>query len=292
MHKTDKLLIPAFVFIAFLFFYGTGCETAFDPLQENDQYKFSMYGVLDLHADTQWIRVTPIQDTLLSRSTEPIDAQVTLTRERTNETVVLEDSLFLYSSFAYARNYWTPERLHPEEEYTVQARGQDNQYSSVLVTMPASLPLPVVEYTFVEEKGMVYGEGVENLVVAETNYLIQVIAFGRPSPPFTVVFSHLSDAFVEPNGDYRFPVDFWPRIREIVAPSDSVIILEREVVVASSRKDWPDLSGLDKQEIFIPEGDSNVENGTGMIAGIASRKMPLESCFDEEGKLTACPELK
>lgn len=112
MSYKDSISYPA-IFVIFLALFGIGCETEFDPLQERDRYPFSMYGFLDLHADTQWVRVMPVLDSLVTHNPEPIDAHVTLTREMTGETTVLDDSLFFYGSFAYAWNYRTAEPPAP-----------------------------------------------------------------------------------------------------------------------------------------------------------------------------------
>ena len=39
------------------------CDTAFDPFQEND-YHFSVFGFLDDAADSQFIRITPVRDSI------------------------------------------------------------------------------------------------------------------------------------------------------------------------------------------------------------------------------------
>jgi len=38
----------------------------------------------------------------------------------------------------------------------------------------------------------------------------------------------------------------------------------------------------------IPGGISNIENGTGYVAGIVSKTIPYESCFDENFQFIAC----
>lgn len=48
-----------------------GCDHAFEPFAENENASFSMFRYLDVEADTQWIRISPIrQNTIrdLSRS--------------------------------------------------------------------------------------------------------------------------------------------------------------------------------------------------------------------------------
>ncbi len=37
----------------------SGCNRSFEPFKENNTYYFSIYGYLDVSADTQWVRVSP-----------------------------------------------------------------------------------------------------------------------------------------------------------------------------------------------------------------------------------------
>lgn len=87
-------------------------------------------------------------------------------------------------------------------------------------------------------------------------------------------------------GKYRFRVEGEQLIQNELDAGFSV--LKREVILALGSKEWPDLSDLSEEEIPIPDNTtSNVDNGTGVVAGIASRKVPLESCYNEDEELIA-----
>lgn len=83
-------LLVAAVFASAL---AAGCEHAFEPFQENEDADFSMFGYLDLNADTQWVRVMPVRQDLFL-SPDPIDAAVTLEHLESGQIVTLNDSLF------------------------------------------------------------------------------------------------------------------------------------------------------------------------------------------------------
>src|SRR5690606_26320138 len=102
-----------------------GCNDTFEPLQENEEYVFSMYGTLDVHADTQWVRVMPIGDRLFNNNPEPSGTVVTLTRLSTGDVITMNDSLFTFGGPSYIWNYWTTEPLQPGEPYTVTATAAD-----------------------------------------------------------------------------------------------------------------------------------------------------------------------
>src|SRR5690606_10564943 len=105
-----------------LFSMLAACDQAFDPAQAHDKY-FSMIGVLDLDADTQWIRVMPIRESVESFPSEA-DAEVHLELLGSGRTIVLRDSLMRYSSpnpeleaDLWAHNFWTTETILPDTVY-------------------------------------------------------------------------------------------------------------------------------------------------------------------------------
>jgi hypothetical protein len=258
--------------------WGSACESNFDPMEDNELYDFSMYGYLDLNADTQWIRVMPILDTLISRNSAPLDIEVTLTRESNGEVEVLNDSLFFYNNVAYTWNYWTTATLQLDEEYTVRAESSAGEYSEATVRIPRPFPEPEIEYSEGDERGNVSGQGAENLVVAQAIYTVIVYDQGFPSRPFEVAFSNIGLTQVRENGNYNFTIQAWPVLmNETGKPQSQISIQKRELIVASGSEDWPDLSGLTEYEITIPGVVSNVENGTGFIGGVASHKVELRT---------------
>lgn len=54
-----------------------GCDQTFEPIQENNQYYFSLYGYLDAAADTQWVRVGPARQDI-NETPDPAGIEVTL----------------------------------------------------------------------------------------------------------------------------------------------------------------------------------------------------------------------
>ncbi|MCW9705406.1 hypothetical protein [Fodinibius salsisoli] len=114
-------LKSAVLFAAIAFSVVIGCSNTFEPLQENDQYHFSIYGYLDASADTQWVRVMPVRDSLYF-SPRPLDAEVTLENVATGQSVVMNDSLFSPLQGVYVYNFWTKMKLEPEQTYRLTAR--------------------------------------------------------------------------------------------------------------------------------------------------------------------------
>src|SRR5690554_2310724 len=96
---------------------ASGCaDPVFDPIPDSDLH-FSVFGVLDATADTQWIRVSPLRASI-THSGEVLDAVVTLEHLGTGEVIELSDSLVSFESSlddgtsVVRQNFWTD---HPIE---------------------------------------------------------------------------------------------------------------------------------------------------------------------------------
>lgn len=244
------------------------CKSDFSPLAANDQYYFSMVGVVDLHADSQWVRVMPIGDSLIPNSREPLDIEVSLADLKGSERTVLRDSLFRFDGDAYVWNFWGSHNLEPNEGYVVAVEAPDGKKSSVFVSVPSYLPLPEVEYAISSESGMINGYSENPVVVLYISYFIQ-IACGREMEIRVDLLDQL-----EHDQDGSYYLDFDNRIPlryETGLSRNAYRTNGRVVTIVSSKDDWPDFSGLDDYEKMLPEVLNNVENGTGLIAGIARR---------------------
>lgn len=278
----------------------SGCEDDFQKLTENDKYAYSMSGVLDLHADTQWVRMMPINKTLLARNTENNVTSVTITREKTGETSRLNDSLFVFNNNVRVWNYWTTMPLHPNEKYTVRAEGEDGTVSAT-VSIPSPLPVPVVKTEAENEEEeecipVVKGSSDTPLVTADLKFYYRLTSFGKVTGMQELSVSHLDKISRKPNGLYKFKFDTLETMFEEIGrnPDDDegYIIEEIQLIVATGNEDYPDYSDFTEEEAVLPGTISNVENGTGFVAGIARRIVPLQSCYDDQGNLAPCEEIK
>lgn len=75
-----------------------GCDQTFEPLAENNQYHFSIYGYLGSAADTQWVRVGTAREAI-DDVPDPAGITVTLENLHTGETVIMQDLLFCRKIF-------------------------------------------------------------------------------------------------------------------------------------------------------------------------------------------------
>lgn len=281
-HHTFSILMAG-ISILSVFIFLTGCDQSFEPFQENDRYVFSMYGYLDASADTQWVRVMPVRDSVFL-SPDPIDATVTIEHlGEGGETVIWNDSLFYYGHDAYAWNFWTTQDLMPAQTYRLRAERSDGEASSVTVTLPEDFPTPAVEVNIDEQLEYVNVNGVENLADVHSNHRLQRLDSGLVSM-FT--FSHHQDTVTTPlsQGEHKAQINPSEATEylEFYYEENPYSVLQREIFVASAGPDWHYFPDIDEEIIALPDGISNVENGVGYVVGIVSKTISWEiTCFDE-----------
>lgn len=253
----------------------TSCETSFEPLQEHD-FAFSMYGTIDLHGGISVVRVMPIGKRLIPADTASYGTEVTLVHPETDVKIILSDTLRRFGGDAYVWNYSTIETLLPHENYTLFATSPAGSYSKAEITLPAVLPVPEVEYSELSEEGTVTGFTQDSIAAVETRYLVQGLNEFGCDPEIEVILSHIDDVITYPNGEYFLELSNRSAIRSALGRGiTGFVVNRREVIVVSAGQDWPVYSGLSEEEKNLPDLITNVENGTGYVAGIASRKVVI-----------------
>ncbi|MGM0588046.1 MAG: hypothetical protein ACQETE_06520 [Bacteroidota bacterium] len=271
---------------------GLGCDTSFNPIMDDHKLNFSMYGTLDLHADTQWVRVMPLADQLIPRDIAESEVTVTLQNLETGEQTQLEDTLRTFPNGAHVLNYMTTQDLSPNTTYLVRAEDSKGASCSAEVTVPSSLDMPLVDYNQQEQKGTIRGVSEEPLVVANLHAVVQIASELGAGPEQDVNISFLYQIDQEEDLSYQFFVDLYGSLSKHLElnASNFVLVNDKQLTIATGSDDWPTYDELTKQEIHFPNFVSNVEGGVGYVAGIARRFIPLKSCYDQQGDLVPCPE--
>lgn len=272
------------------------CEYAFDPLQENDKYAFSVNGVIDLSADTQWVRIMPIRNTLFYEAQES-GANVTL--ETGSSSVTLQDSLFKFypspDEDTYVHNFFSSDSVIEGADYTLSVLAENGERAFADFTIPADFPTPIVDFREETNSARVHLSGIEKLVVCEVTYYFRVIddqnvAVYTPG----LVRNQFEAGAVDRYRTGNFTInisDFEYFVREFGVSANRVTLLSAEIVIVSGNDSWPVNEGLDDDEYVLSEEAYNVENGLGTVSGVVSKRVPFESCYDGDNQLVACPEL-
>lgn len=260
---------------------ATGCGEPFEPFLEDDNLVFSMFGYLDLRADTQWVRVIPVRKSLLSNS-DPLDAVVTLENLGSGEVITLRDSAFAFrdeelDATAYAHNFWTTERLESSATYRLKAVRSDGGSSTALIVMPPELVInfrnpPAPPQTLPDDIGNLYIE-TEHVVSVDVLLLVRTADCGGAG------YEILEDRMDFP------PLVVGPPLFGITAVTDSLesgcpLDLRRhEIRIVVAAEAWPYHPELSDLDVAIPNtSTSNVENGLGFVGGVATRTIPFHRC--------------
>lgn len=289
-HKPITNVFPVLLVIAVLLFTGA-CDESFEPWQENDQYHFSIYGYLDASADTQWVRVMPVREDIFMEP-KPIDATVTIEHIESGEIIELNDSLFEFSHDAFAYNFWTTMDILPDQNYQLTAERSDGKTSQVSVTLPPDFPVPFVR---VERQSSRDPTPIRaTVVIQEVERLADVQTVYRSRDDQNMItIPHLKDSVRSSSGDLQiimnpqedFPPlsSFFPLPQEVSSVNflDTQAI-KQHVFIASAGPDYYFFPAIGEKVISLPEGPSNIIEGVGYLAGLVSKTIPYESCFEEE----------
>jgi hypothetical protein len=263
---------PRFGAAVLLVALAGGCDYPFEPFRENTEGPFSLFGYLDLRADTQWVRVMPVRRALLP-GPEPLDVVVTLERIGGGWTVSLNDSVFAFTdpqlgSTAYVHNFWTAERLEAGASYRLRAVRADGASTEALVVMP-----PTLELTLLNSGGFngVLTVRAEHLLFVEVVHTMAT-ADGKPSSGVAVRQTEIFPG--QETGTHRIFVKADSLERE-----ELLDVRREEIRVAVARADWPYDPGLPDLDALLPGVvPTNVENGFGYVGGVATWTIPFHHC--------------
>ncbi len=266
-------LLP-FAFCLFTIYVLTlsGCDDTFQPIQENPEHPFTIYGHLDASVDTNWVRVTPVRETLYLEEGDTTDAVVTIEHLETGEIVTLKDSLFQRAPRIFVLNWWTTMQLEPMQSYRLVAKKPDGRASSATVTLPDTFPEPIATAGFVNID--VYIEGVKNLADASVYYLVRDHV---NNSSINFKFTHLKDTVrtAMPPGVHQF--NFNPEEHESYIDDFfyeiPYTILGRWIYVASAGPEWIYFPDYDERELELPDAVTNIENGAGFLIGVVSKRV-------------------
>lgn len=285
-----------------IFLFGlmlvSGCDETFEPLQENDQYFFTIFGYLDASAvaDTQWVRIVPPRQQIDAPAEVP-KMNVTLENVETGNAVVMKDSLFGEGSDFNYINFYTLADIEPDQTYRVKAEHPDGRASHTVLTTPEEFPTPLFfmdsSYVPRELTHSVIITGLENqkLVDVQTWYFVRNNATNKIRK-FTFSWRNSAEWHDYSYGG-AYIADIIPQREEGTIfetlnissffESANYDLLRRQIFVAVAGPEWneeiPDMSDLVYAQM---EGFSNVENGLGYMVGVYSKIIPYATCLNEE----------
>ncbi len=266
--------------IIYLAVFFAGCDETLEPFKENDRFIFSIYGWLDASDENHWIRVINLQEEV-DRSGGGINGTVTLENLSTGEQTTFSDSLFQYTDNIFAYNFFANTPLKPSETYKLRATRTDGAESSVTIRMPGSFPDPVFQRAAMpgDPDGLRI-RGVENLAEVSVRFDVRFIQAEFTQP---MRVSVLADSIRTGSDEFFITIDTGI-IADATVDLDSIEITNCEIYVARAGPGWLHFPSIDRNLIALPEGISNIENGTGYVIGVVSRRIvyPNARCVDQD----------
>lgn len=251
------------------------CETAVDPFERSEIY-FSIFGTLDAGADTQFVAVTPLRDSLFV-SPDPLDAVVTLENLETGVTTTWQDSLFRFADGTAGHVFFSAERLAPRTVYRFTVTRSDGQASWATVATPDTFATPTLEtnvsrFTPFPLFQTITVEELADLADLRIEYRLVLPGATEPlGEVFTI--SYLDEVRQR---DDQFSVSFnaYRDIQDIFGRDQFVCVgaVRAEVVVVAASEGWPDFAALGEEGGALGAA-RNVEQGRGFLGGVASQRL-------------------
>lgn len=272
--------------------FNVSCEQNFQPFQEGD-YNFSINGYLDLHSNEQWFRVNPIRQKIIAGADwDSLGVDVTLTRETTGDQSRLSAQLFtFYEDGQDTANFWNyvlMDSLNANEEYTIRVTGEDGQSSYATVRMPDTFPKPVVsDYDNDSFTGLIQGSVKNRIVLATLEYSLTVN--GRCCVYYKTSKLREGNVQVDEDGNFSVFIDDATNLDKEFPRwgLDEFGISQVVFTIAVDNGSWPESYGTGSEENAIPDTQNNVEDGLGVVTGLATYTMRVDTCTLPDG--SECP---
>lgn len=272
------------------------CETAFEPLDDSD-YPFSMTGYLDPAADTQWIRVMPLRQTV-GTSDDPVDAVVRLEELETGRTIEFNYRLRVISSPVLqdaefnAHNFWTDEPIRIGHTYRLTAERSDGNSSGATILIPE-------EFTSTHIRDFSPGIFWRNVVRISGIPSLAFVFQARTVPPecgyplrVHLQYQWILERPEVAGGDYVASLA-WPPLGKpsyVTDPPECAPFPLGPLMlrVVASASPWPFDASVTDIEFSHPSVAGNIVNGVGFVPGLLSSEFPNQSCTRLNPSLLTC----
>lgn len=260
-------------------FLLSSCDPAFSPIKENDR-TYSVFGYLNASADTQFVRIEYLRDSLATNTPLQLDAEVKLTNIETGQQVTFQDSVFEYYQAGKAHNYYTTMDILPKQSYRLEVKGRGSS-SSAEVDIPDSFPEP----DLIKGDEFVKVRDIDRLIAVKTIYHTCQNCGGAETCPAepTIIrdsFSHLKDTVHLSENSIKANYDSSEDLLVVgddYPSSKTFTIVRSEVVVAAGTPQWPDFLRLDEEAMGLTQTASNIDGGTGLLGGIFTDTLTIET---------------
>lgn len=253
----------------------SGCDPSFAPIQNNDQY-YSIFGYLNASADTQFVRIEELRDSLFMDAPAHLNVKVTLTDITTGQSTQMHDSLFHYPD-GDAHNFYSTMEIHPKETYRLEVKN-GNANTSAQVEIPDTFPEPVLKNSS-SALTVVEVQDIDRLIEAKAVYYTYLNCRPNsnncPDHPYVLrsAFAHLRDTVHTNDGAIQVRFDQGTDMQKIedgYPEGRTFTLVKVNMIVAAGNPDWPDFLNLDEETTAHPDTATNINGGSGLLGGIVS----------------------
>jgi hypothetical protein len=255
--------------------FAAACSDTFQPIEPGD-LQYSVFGVLDAAADTQWIRVMPIRP-VVTQPPAPLPARVTLEDLGTGRIIELKDSVFqfdyvdpeLESEGLFLHNFWTTEPIEPGATYRFAIRGDDGRSSETTIEIPPRYDVEVwIRQPQNPLPSLFHFVGLKHVaLVGITRYFTDNCGIGVEHLAFT---GTAIDSI-----NHRIPTAPLLQSRVNCGPPKAG---RTEYWVAGSGEPWPRGDEFLTRRLSVPDAWSEISRSVGFVGGIFTKVVPVESC--------------
>lgn len=242
--------------------------------EASDQYRYSIFGILNPVQDTQWVRVEPVGPPTSDGAPRTLDVSVTLEHAESGQTWSLRDSVMEVFPGEPQHNFWTTAPIAPGTSYRVVLRREGEKLTHATTETPdgpppvrvqGDLKLPcskrcpeantfeVRVSTEKELAGMTvrYFQTFERVVTGDYDWYDQVTKRGSTH---VVTINYLED------------------LRTLNSTMQRTCIADSaKVITAVGGPDWPQWAHYHDASVSTlarPDSFSNVQGGHGLLAGV------------------------
>ncbi len=253
----------------------TGCETSVDAVSGSDA-AFSLFGFFNPLADTQAVRVFPVEGRLVTSGPDALDAVVTSTELETGSQRVWRDSVVQFLDGSFGHVYWSPFRADFGRTYRLEAARSDGAISVAEVQTPPEVTpearAPEIDFQDVTLPVRVSPEAPRLLRVEVVYYTGKALNDTLAVDRLETVISY-DDRVLRESDGWRIPVDlsgdrdvireaYFARNLFVTAPA----LLELTFRVMIVNREWSPPGGVFDPEVLAAPGlFSNVERGLGFV---------------------------
>lgn len=275
----------------------SSCDEDFNPVSGEVVDSFSVFGYVDAAADTQWIRIMPVRQSI-EPIQDSIDAVVTL-RELGGAAVEMQPRLFRFTNIVgdtvFAWNFWTDFDIKPDTGYELLIEQHNGEITKAIAYTPPETAPPYLTGAWLTINNA------PNMVDIRLSWKVYHKKTGK-TREFS--YSHFAGAkSTQLPNTYQLTInpnlDFVKIGQELgylshdslyaASLAGEVEVLETEIIAISAGPEWQGLFDLTREELALQSiENSNIVNGVGYFVGALGEKIPINVCPGDEGEMTVC----